>query len=294
MLHLLWIIPLVLLIIFFSSPRFRGDIAETRVRRLLQTGLERSRYTVFHGLIIPSGGGTRRIPHLVVSRMGVFVIDSCYTPGGVSGTDVQARWKRRGIWGTRLFDNPVHRNALQLDAVQRILDYPRPVFHPIVVLVGHRGFRKRPPVNVMGPESLLLFMRKKTHHLLTSEQADRAVHRLQEKEVRPRGGLLLRPVSLLRLLLLVALLAGLYFAFGDELAEQVDEYRLRSEQRARPELYHPDGSPKTEREVWEDSLICAYSADTGRCSCYDRDGSRVDMEPAVCRSLAERGSVLKQ
>jgi hypothetical protein len=44
---------------------------------LLQTGLERSRYTVFHGLIIPSGGGTRRIPHLVVSRMGVFVIDSC-------------------------------------------------------------------------------------------------------------------------------------------------------------------------------------------------------------------------
>ena len=39
MLHLLWIIPLLLLIVFISSPRFRGDIAESRVRRLLRTGL---------------------------------------------------------------------------------------------------------------------------------------------------------------------------------------------------------------------------------------------------------------
>jgi hypothetical protein len=40
LLHLLWIAPLLLLIFFLSSPRYRGDIAESRVRRLLATGLE--------------------------------------------------------------------------------------------------------------------------------------------------------------------------------------------------------------------------------------------------------------
>ena len=58
LLHLAWIVPLVLLIAFVSSPRFRGDIAESRVRRLLEAGLERNLYTVFNNLVIPSGGGS--------------------------------------------------------------------------------------------------------------------------------------------------------------------------------------------------------------------------------------------
>jgi hypothetical protein len=35
-----------------------------------------------------------------------------------------------------------------------------------------------------------------------------------------------------------------------------------------PEKFHRDGRPKTELELWE-QLICAYSSDLGRCSCYE-------------------------
>lgn len=294
MLHLLWIVPLLLLVVFLSSPRFRGDIAESRVRRLLATGLERNLYTVFNGLVVPSGGGTRAIDHVVVSKFGIFVIESQYVRGWISGGEFQEQWKQGLLRRSPRFANPMHRNRVQTEALQQLLGYPPNVFHRLVVLVGQKGFRTRLPENVLPPEKLLAEIRKKSRHLLSPEQADHAIRVIDEARLRSPGGLVVRPVTLLRLLLLLALLAGAWFAFREDLVRLKLDMQRKAEQRAAPEQFHPDGSPKTEQEIREDSLICAYSADTGRCACYDAAGARVDLEPGRCRELAERGSVLRQ
>lgn len=294
MLHLLWIVPLLLLIFFLASPRFRGDIAETRVRRLLASGLERNLYTVFNGVVLPSGGGTVQVDHVVVSRFGIFVIDSCYVRGWISGTEVQERWRQHFTWRSVRFPNPVHRNRLQVEALQRLLDFPAAAFHPLVVLVGHKGFKKRPPERVESPDSLLAQMRKKSRPLLSPEQANDVLHKIEEVRLKPVAGRLLRPLGLLRLLLLLAALAGAWLAFRDDLARLTTDVQQRSEQRSAPEQFHPDGRRKTEQEMWRDSLVCAYSQDTGRCACYEPGGGRAAVEPADCRTLAEKGSILKQ
>lgn len=293
MLHLLWIVPLLLLIFFLSSPRFRGDIAETRVRRILATGLERNLFTVFHDVVLPSGGGTTRIDHVVVSKFGIFVIESLYVRGWISGTEVQDRWQQNSLGHKARFDNPLHRNRLQVEALQRLLDYPAAVFHPVVVLVGLRGFRKQPPERVVTAESLLAWLRRKTQQKLSPEQADRAARKIHEACLE-RPAALLRPLTLLRLLLLLVLLAGGYFAFRADIARLAGKMQQRAEQSEAPELFHPDGRRKSEREVWEDSLVCAFSADSGRCACYEPGGARVEIDSATCQSLAERGSVLKR
>jgi hypothetical protein len=294
LLHLLWIAPLVLLIFFLASPRFRGDIAETRVRRLLASGLERNLYTVFNGLLLPSGGGTAQIDHLVVSRFGIFVIDSCYVRGWISGTEVQERWRQHFTWRAVRFPNPVHRNRLQVEALQRLLDFPAAAFHPLVVLVGHKGFKKRPPEGVVSPDSLLAQIRKKSRPLLSPDQANSVLQKIEEARLKPTAGRMFRPLSLLRLLLFLAVLAGAWLAFRDDLARLTTDVQRRVEQRSAPEQFHPDGRRKTEQEIWRDSLVCAYSQDTGRCSCYEPAGARADIEPADCRALAEKGSILKQ
>jgi hypothetical protein len=294
LLHLLWIVPLLLLIFFMASPRFRGDIAETRVRRLLASGLERNLYTVFNGVVLPSGGGTVQIDHLVVSRFGIFVIDSCYVRGWISGTEVQERWRQHFTWRSVRFPNPVHRNRLQVEALQRLLDFPAAAFHPLVVLVGHKGFKRRPPEGVVTPESLLAQMRMKSRPLMSPEQANDVLHRIEQVRLKPGGDRMFRPLALLRLMLLLALLTGAWLAFRDDLARLTTEFHQRAEQRSAPEQFHPDGRRKTEREIWRDSLVCAYSQDAGRCACYEPGGARADIEPDDCRALAERGSVLKQ
>lgn len=294
MIHLLWILPLLLLLFFLSSPRFRGDIAESRTRRLLAQGLERKLYTRFDGLVLPTGGGTLSVDHVVVSKFGIFVIESVYVRGWISGGEFQDRWKQKRLTGSVRFDNPLHRNRLQVEALQRLLDYPASVFHPLVVLVGQSGFKSALPGNVLAPKQLLAAIRRKSRQLLTPEQADHATKVIADARVKEPGGWVLRPLLALRIALVAAVLGGAWLAFRDDFDRLLDRSLQESGPAQDPALYHPDGSPKSEREIWEDSLVCAYSVDTGRCACYEPTGVRADLDANRCRDLAERGSILNQ
>jgi len=183
---------------------------------------------------------------------------------------------------------------LQVERLQRLLNYPASVFHPLVVLVGHKGAKTRLPENVIAPEKLLGLLRRKSGQLLNAEQAERAIRTIDQARLAGSGAWRLKPLSAVRLLLLLALVAGVYLAFRDDIEDWVAAARLRAEQRSAPEQFRADGSRKSERELWEDSLVCAYSVDTGRCACYEPDGKTADLAPETCRSLAEKGSVLKQ
>ena len=244
--------------------------------------------------MVPSGGGTTTIDHVIVSRFGIFVIESCFARGWISGTAVQAQWRQHRWPRPRQFDNPVHRNRLQLEALQRLLDYPARVFIPIVVLVGHKGFKTPMPETVVEPERLLAAIRRRSRHELSAEQANEALLKIGAARLRTPGGRASNRWFLLRGALALILLAGLWLAFRDDLGRIAGELNQAQERRAAPELFHPDGSRKTEREIWEDSLRCAYSPDTGRCSCYEPGGGRADVSAEACRALANRGSILER
>ena len=129
-------------------------------------------------------------------------------------------------------------------------------------------------------------MRKKARHILDGDQADRMLKAIEDARLRPDSRMYVGKWTLVQIFLLMTLIAGAYLAFRDDIADlQVKES---------PGMFHPDGSRKSEQELWEDSLLCAFSSDSGRCSCYEPDGSRADVEPEKCRSLAERGSIIKQ
>lgn len=293
-LHLLWITPLVLLIAYLSSPRFRGDIAETRVRRLLDSGLDKSRYTVLHNVGIPFSGGSLKLDHIVVSRFGLFVIKSQYVRGRVSGGEFQERWTQSRFGRLTRFENPVHRNAVQLQALQKLLKISASKCQPVAVLVGHRSLDDSLPASVVPAEKLVAYIRKNTRQLIEGEEADGLIRAISEARLQRGSGVRIDKWSLLRYFLLLVLLGGIYGVARDDLAEVWDKFEQRSVQAKSPEKFHADGSRKSEQELYEDSLICAYSADTNRCTCLEPGGPKVDISFSRCRSLAERGSVLNQ
>jgi hypothetical protein len=294
MVHLLWIVPLVLLIAYLASPRFRGDVVESRVRRILAAGLEKNRYTILNDVTLPAGGGTVHIDHLVVSRCGVFVIESQYARGWVAGEEFQDRW-RQSRWGhdSRL-DNPLHRNAQQVNALVRFLQVPERWLFPMVVMAGQKGFRKPMPERLLTPEKLIAYLRRKDRPILEGEQADRILQQIETARLRSTGMPVVKKWRAIQLLLVILLLSGVYLAFGKDISGLVERLQETRAQKQEPDLFRPDGTRKTDTELWEDSLVCAYSSDSGRCACYERDGPKVEVDPQKCRSLAERGSVLKQ
>lgn len=294
LLHFLWVIPLILLITYLGSPRFKGTMGEARVGRLLATMLERNRYTVLNSLTLPRNGGTVQIDHVVISKFGIFVIDTVFMRGWISGAEFQDRWKQHRLKRFTRFQNPLHLNQLKLQALARLLQLPESRFYSVVVFVGHGGFRKSMPFNVLPAEKLISYIRKRTENILPDDQARRALTGIEKARLRPRLGLLADPWVWLRLLLIVALLAGAWVAFHDALGHWVNTMKRHAQMRSSPENFHPDGKLKTAQELWQDSLICAWSVDARRCSCHEPGGSEVDLDLGKCRALAEKGSILKQ
>lgn len=294
LLHFIWVIPLILLIAYIGSPRFRGTMGESRVRRLLSAMLPRNQYTLFNEVTLPSGGGTVQIDHLVISQFRIFVIDTVFLRGTISGTEFQDRWKQERHGRITRFDNPLHQNYLRIQALERLLQLPESRFYSIVAFTGHKGFKGTIPPHVVPVEKLVPLIRKRNEKLLSPEAASKALKQIEDSRLGDRRGVFGDPWSWLRLALIVLLLVAGWFAFGEALQDQIDRFEERVEMRSNPEKFHADGRRKSEQELWEDSLICAYSVDSGRCACYEPDGTKVEMAPGKCQSLAERGSILKQ
>lgn len=292
--HLAWIAPLALLAIYIGSPRFLGTIGSARVRRVLEASLDKRRYSVLHDLLLPSGGGTVHIDHLVLSRWGICVIDSIHRAGWISGTEVQARWQQRSWNGSRPFDNPIHANYLKMQALERLLQLPASRFLPMVAFSGHKGFSKDMPREVVDVKDLVARIRALNREMLAAGEVDRALLRLQESMVRPglfgkAGRWKLLRLSLLALLVLVTVTL-----YKEPLHRLYSRIQQAADVRMAPENFHPDGRPKSALELWEDTLNCAWSPDLERCSCYEPGGKKATLTTERCRELAERGSVLKQ
>jgi len=292
--HLLWIIPLVLLIAYLGSPRCTGTIGQTRTRRLLSTALEKNLYTVLNDFSLPAGGGTAKLDHVVVSQFGIFVIQSIHRRGWISAGEFQDRWKQSSMGRASRFDNPVHQNILRVQVLERLLDLPRSRFHSIVVFSGQKGFKSGKPPGVVETPKLVSLIRARREKLLSPEQANGVLKTILNARLKHRMDIFTDPWKWLRIVLVIGLSTGIFYVYSSDIKQAIAEIERKAEMRSSPDRFHPDGRPKNEQEIWEDSLLCSYSDDTGRCSCYEPKGEKVDIGAEKCQSLAERGSILRQ
>lgn len=279
-------------IAYLGSPRHGGRMAHTRVRRLLRRSLDKARYTQFHDLVLPTGGGTARADHIVVSRFGIFVIASERRPGALAGGESQELWQQRRFGRLTRFPNPLYRAKLQMEYLQRILGIPRKYFQLVVAIDGQERISDKLPGRVVTVDRLMPWIRAQTDQLMSSEQADYVVKVINDQALEGRRGISRTAVA--QMVLAAAVAVGVFVVYGDELRSLADHFDERVERLAAPERFDAQGQRKSEREIYEESLTCAWSADTGRCACYEPDGDKVEMALDACRALAERGSILKQ
>lgn len=120
---------------YFNSPGFKGAVGESRVNSALQKNLSDD-YRVHADLTLPSLGGTTQIDHVVVSKFGVFVIETKNMKGWIFGSADQAQWTQT-IYGHKTrFQNPLRQNYRHVKAVEEALGIEKRHTHNIVVFSG--------------------------------------------------------------------------------------------------------------------------------------------------------------
>ena len=132
-----------------GSPAVKGARGERRVNSILESKLPSREYKVFHDLTLESSRGPTQIDHVVVSRYGIFVIETKNYAGWIFGSARSRQWTQVIYREKNSFQNPLHQNFKHTKAVESFLSLSPRQVHSIVVFVGDAEFKTDLPDNVV-------------------------------------------------------------------------------------------------------------------------------------------------
>lgn len=133
----------------YNTPERKGARGERQVHNALTSVLDENEYRVLSDLILPITGGTTQLDHILLSRFGIFIIETKNMSGWVFGGSDQKKWTQVQKGGKRRsFQNPLWQNYSHVKAVEQILGVDPKVLHNFVVFTGSAEPKTEMPENV--------------------------------------------------------------------------------------------------------------------------------------------------
>lgn len=176
----------VMLLKFFA-PQIKGWVGENAVERVLADALDPSLYLRLSDVMLPVPGGTTQIDHVVVSRFGVFVIETKNYSGWIFGHPNDTQWTKTVYREKYRFQNPLHQNAGHVRALADLTGLPRDFFKSVVVFLRGAEFKTTMPENVLHTYDLAAYIQGHQKPLLPYDRMQTVVAHIQRKaaEVSP-------------------------------------------------------------------------------------------------------------
>jgi hypothetical protein len=165
---------------------FKGWLGEAALSVAKKIALDGDVYRDVNNVTIATSNGTTQIDHIIVSRYGIFVIETKNMEGWIFGTQSQPRWTQSFRKSRFQFQNPLHQNHRHIKALEEFLGLPANVFHSIVCFTGETCEFKTPmPDNVIkgGP---FQYIKAKTEVLFPDEQVVEIVQAIKSG-MRPKN-----------------------------------------------------------------------------------------------------------
>ena len=137
-------------------------------------------YFLLNHLTIPIVGGTTQIDHVLVSRYGVFVIETKDYSGWIFGGAEQRQWTQVLYRVRHRFQNPLRQNFGHLQAIRSLLDFlPAEAVTSAVVFTGDADFKTSPPRGVFTIEQFLSHVSNQTSEVMSLNRLQFCVGRLE-------------------------------------------------------------------------------------------------------------------
>jgi restriction system protein len=124
---------------------FTGEL-KTRIAQGLL--LDPKKYCVINNLLIPDKNGSTQIDHVIVSRYGIFVVETKNKGHWIFGDPDAGEWTQVIFNNKYHFQNPLHQNYRHTKSLAAFLELDHSLFHSIVVFWGGTQFKTRMPKNV--------------------------------------------------------------------------------------------------------------------------------------------------
>ncbi len=185
-----------------SADRRRRSLqnrGEALLSRVVQENFRPPDYHLLNHVTLELPDGTTQIDHILVSKFGVFVIETKDYSGWIFGNAKHATWTQVLFDERFKFQNPVRQNFRHLRAVQGLLDFlPSDAIRSVVVFTGDAEFKTNVPEGVFTLNGLVDHLRKQTAEVLSVNRIQFCVGRLETKRLAISGETDIKHVESLR------------------------------------------------------------------------------------------------
>ena len=190
---------LIILRVIRNTPTNIGEAGEERAHNFLMQLPEE--YIVMDDIMLKTDRGTTQIDHIVVSKYGIFAIETKNYRGKIYGSDYKDQWKQiiltdvnymKKLWKTYTYVtknylyNPVKQALGHTYALKKVLkEWPNMKIIPIVVFVGDADISNvKSQYDVVYGENLISTIQNYRTVYLNDSDTERIHNRLLQLNVR--------------------------------------------------------------------------------------------------------------
>lgn len=177
---MLWfLIPIAILASVLKPPRLKGIIGEFRVNLAAKLLLDKTKYHLLKNVTLPTDDGTTQIDHIVISKYGIFVIETKNMKGWIFGSQNQKFWTLKIFKHTSKFQNPIHQNYKHVKILESLLQIKEEQIFSVVVFVGDSTFKTDMPENVTYASGCIRYIKSKEQELLSDSQVSQIIQQIE-------------------------------------------------------------------------------------------------------------------
>jgi hypothetical protein len=170
---------------FFKSRWFRRFAGEMLVHILTKIHLDKTKYHVLKNVTFPVEDGKIQIDHIIVSRYGVFVIETKNLKGLIFGDPHQRTWTQKIFKYTKKFQSPIHQNYKHVKTIQSLLAMNDQQVFSVIVFVGNNTFKTDMPDSVMHGTRLIKYINSKDQPVFFDADVKMILSKIEAERLTP-------------------------------------------------------------------------------------------------------------
>jgi hypothetical protein len=164
----------------FLLPKIKGYIGEASINFAIKRRLDPAVYTLIPDVMLPTPDGTTQIDHIVVSRYGIFVLETKNYKGWIYGDEREAQWTQVIFKRKERFQNPLRQNYKHTKTLSDLTGIPDHYFKSLVVFAGDCTFKTAMPANVVYLRDFALHIKSFQTPIIKEEQVSEATSAIRE------------------------------------------------------------------------------------------------------------------
>jgi hypothetical protein len=164
----------------FQNPHAFQNRGEARLSRALKMRFVAPDYHLLNHVTLRLRDETTQIDHVLVSRFGVFVIETKDYNGWIFAGPSDRYWTQVLYRAKFRFQNPIRQNHRHVRAIRELLDFlPADVVRSVVVFTGDAEFKTNIPDGVFTLAGFLAYLEGHMAEVMTINRVQFSVGRLE-------------------------------------------------------------------------------------------------------------------